>query len=347
MKKKSLLLIALLLILGGPFLVKCTSSPSGQGNVDPSKKPGAPLPAKSIVSQIRILEVNTDKEGKTYKARVETTPVKAMEKLIQDGKVNGSFKVKVSGIMRKKNKDKDYVLKPTEENMVLDFSEEKAFDLSFKNDDADFPLNELGFFEIKFDFEENLEKPLKDAYYYIADLVHTTDGAPKLSEESGSEKKPSGQASSSDDPSAFPVRSLVSQISLEEVRYSPAKDTFMAKMLIEIPEAMKDLIKDGFVPKDIKAKVAAMINLKDGHSSYPLKSTEEEVTIDLDKNEPLELYFTTDHKELLDQMESFAVNLLFLEDRAKTGEDPLDITASLIPEESINNFIEDSTLQKK
>ena len=293
------------------------------------------------------MEVNTDKEGKTYKARVETTPVKAMKKLIRDGKVNGSFKVKVSGIMREKGKDHDYILEPAEESMVLDFSEEKTFDLSFQNDEATFPLTELGLFEIKFDFEENLEKPIKDAYYYIADLVHTAEGAPKLSEESGSENNPSGQVSSSDVPSAFPVRSLVSQISLEEVRYSPAKDTFMAKMLVEIPEALKDLIKDGSVPKDIKAKVAAMVYLKDDHSSYPLKSTEEEVTINLEKNEPLELYFTTDNKELLDQVESFAVNLLFLEDRSKTGEDPLDITASLIPEDSENNFIEDSTLLEK
>lgn len=293
------------------------------------------------------MEVNTDKERKTYKARVETTPVKAMEKLIRDGKVNGSFKVKVSGIMREKGKDQDYILVPAEESMVLDFSEEKTFDLSFQNDEATFPLTELGLFEIKFDFEENLEKPIKDVYYYIADLVYTAEGAPKLSEESGSENNPSGQVSSSDDPSAFPVRSLVSQISLEEVRYSPAKDTFMAKMLVEITEALKDLIKDGYVPKDIKAKVAAMVYLKDDHSSYPLKSTEEEVTINLEKNEPLELYFTTDNKELLDQVESFAVNLLFLEDRSKTGEDPLEITASLIPEDSENNFIEDSTLLEK
>lgn len=124
--------IALLLILGGLFLVKCSSGPSGQVNADPSKNPGAPLPANSIVSQIRILEVNTDKGGKTYKARVETTPVKAMEKLIRDGKVNGSFKVKVSGIMREKGKDQDYILEPAEESMVLDFSEEKPSTFPFK-----------------------------------------------------------------------------------------------------------------------------------------------------------------------------------------------------------------------
>lgn len=166
---------------------------------DKIKEEKVTLPARSVLSGVDLIEVRYNKEKNTLVAKLETHVFSGMDQLMAEGKINSVYATKVSAQIQKRGEHKPYPLTTEQENLQVDFTLGKPFEITFVNPHKDFPMEELHEFDLTLEFLPTEEKEMPDAYSYTVSLLHSSEDDRFIEESLRKKEDSSRQDNSSQD----------------------------------------------------------------------------------------------------------------------------------------------------
>lgn len=166
---------------------------------DKIKEERLTLPPRAVLERVALYEVRYSKEKNTFVAKLEARAFSGMEQLMGEDKINSVYATKVSAQIQKRGEHKPYPLTTEQENLQVDFTLGKPFEITFVNPHKDFPMEELHEFDLTLEFLPTEEKEMPDAYSYTVSLLHSSEDDRFIEESLRKKEDSSRQDNSSQD----------------------------------------------------------------------------------------------------------------------------------------------------